>query len=206
MSDLLWNHADRPVAILLLAHGAGAPMDSDFMVAMAEALAARGISVARFEFPYMQRCRQESRRIPPDRAPKLLAAFAGQLAALADAGLPVWIGGKSMGGRMATMLAAQQPVAGVVALGYPFHPPGKPEKTRIEHLPQIGSPLLICQGDRDPFGKPEEVASYRLPASVQVHWLADGDHDFKPRKRSGTTQQQLIDAAASRVADLIRHC
>ncbi|MFT6516137.1 MAG: putative alpha/beta-hydrolase family hydrolase, partial [Alcanivorax sp.] len=161
--DLLWNRAEQPVALLVLAHGAGAPMDSDFMNAMAEAMADQGISVVRFEFPYMARRRQEQRKFPPNRAPQLLAHFRDVLAALPDDNLPIWIGGKSMGGRMASLLAAQAdcpPIHGVVALGYPFHPPGKPEKTRTEHLPHLAVPMLICQGERDPFGKPQEVTNY----------------------------------------------
>ncbi len=152
--DLLWNCAEQPAALLVLAHGAGAPMDSDFMNAMAEALADRGISVVRFEFPYMARRRQEQRKFPPNRAPQLLAHFRDVLAALPDDNLPIWIGGKSMGGR--------------------------------------------------PFGKPEEVAGYVLPGNVRVHWLASGDHDFKPLKRSGLIQADLIEESAVAAAGLIQ--
>ena len=200
---MLWDHASSAQAILLLAHGAGAPMDSDFMAQLSASLADRGVSVARFEFPYMRRIRQEGRRRPPDRAATLLAAFKAQWLALSDSSLPVWIGGKSMGCRMATMLAAELAVDGAVAFGYPFHPPGKPEKTRTEHFPAITAPLLICQGQRDVFGKPDEVASYALPDNIDLHWLSDGDHDFKPRKRSGITQQQLIEEAARKAAQFM---
>lgn len=207
MIDLLWNRAEEPAALLVLAHGAGAPMDSGFMNAIAEALASQGVSVVRFEFPYMARRRQEQRKFPPNRAPQLLAHFRDVLAALPDDNLPVWIGGKSMGGRMASLLAAETdcpPIHGVVALGYPFHPPGKPEKTRTDHLPQLTVPMLIFQGERDPFGKPEEVAGYGLPGRVRVHWLASGDHDFKPLKRSGLTQADLIEESAVTAAGLIK--
>ncbi len=207
MSDLLWNRAEQPAALLVLAHGAGAPMDSDFMNAMAEALAGQGVSVVRFEFPYMARRRQEQRKFPPNRTPQLLAHFREVLAALPDDNLPVWIGGKSMGGRMASLLAAEAdcpPIKGVVALGYPFHPPGKLEKTRTAHLLHLTVPMLIFQGERDPFGKPEEVAGYGLPENVQVHWLASGDHDFRPLKRSGLTQADLIQEAAATAAGFIR--
>ncbi|MDX1803027.1 MAG: alpha/beta family hydrolase [Alcanivorax sp.] len=202
-APILWDHAHCARAVLLLAHGAGAAMDSDFMAQLSLALAEHGISVARFEFPYMRRMREEGRRLPPDRAAKLLDAFKCQLMSLSASPLPVWIGGKSMGGRMASMLAAQQPVAGVVAFGYPFHPPGKPDKTRTDHFPDISAPLLICQGERDPFGKPQDVAGYFLPEHFSVHWLADGDHDFKPRKRSGITREQLIKEAARKAAQFI---
>ena len=208
LPDLLLNPAEAPRALLLFAHGAGAPMDSDFMNSMAEAVAGQGISVARFEFPYMQRRRREQRKFPPDRAPALLAHFQQVLDQSAVMGLPVWIAGKSMGGRMASMLAADLgsghgDVQGVIAMGYPFHPPGKPEKTRTEHLRNLTLPMLICQGTRDPFGKPEEVAGYELSAGIHIHWLDGGDHDFKPLKRSGLIQAQLIAEAAERVARFI---
>ena len=197
----LISSAKNPVATLLLAHGAGAPMDSPFMESLAAALADRGIQVVRFEFPYMQRRREEQRKFPPNRAPQLLEAFARQVASVERSGLPLWVGGKSMGGRMASMLAAEgaREIDGVVAFGYPFHPPGKPENTRTEHLASLAVPMLICQGERDPFGKPEEVKGYSLDEGIRVQWLEGGDHDFKPLKRSGRTQQQLIEEAASRV-------
>ena len=205
--NLLWNRANQPSALLVLAHGAGAPMDSDFMNAMAEALADQGVSVVRFEFPYMARRRQEQRKFPPNRAPQLLAHFREVLAALRNDNLPVWIGGKSMGGRMASLLAAEEDcpsICGVVALGYPFHPPGKPEKARTDHLPTLTLPMLICQGERDPFGKPQEVAGYGLPPAIHLHWLPHGDHDFRPLKRSGLEQTDLIGDAAVRAALFIR--
>ncbi len=208
LPQLLLTTASQPRSLLLLAHGAGAPMDSDFMNAMAEGIARSGINVARFEFPYMQRRREEERKLPPDRAPKLLAHFQKVIAQAETLGLPIWLAGKSMGGRMASMLAADndlrpRSVQGVVALGYPFHPPGKPEKTRTQHLATINMPMLICQGTRDPFGKPDEVASYGLPDCVRLHWLEGGDHDFKPLKRSGRTQGDLIREAAEQLGAFI---
>ncbi len=199
MSDLIWNRARNPVARLVLAHGAGAPMDSEFMNVMAASLSDQGITVVRFEFPYMARRREEQRKFPPNRAPQLLQHFRQVLAALPEDRLPTWIGGKSMGGRMASLLAAEPdcpPVRGVAAFGYPFHPPGKPEKTRTAHLPDLTVPMLVCQGERDPFGKPAEVAGYGLPVDVHLHWLTAGDHDFKPLKSSGLVQQDLIAEAA----------
>lgn len=204
LPELLITSAKNPRAVLLLAHGAGAPMDSDFMNAMADAVAAQGISVARFEFPYMHRRRIEGRQFPPDRAPKLIEHFSRVVEQARSIELPVWIGGKSMGGRMASMLAADStlqdsPVQGVVALGYPFHPPGKPEKLRTGHLGELTVPMLVCQGDRDPFGKVDEVSGYDLPPSIQVHWLESGDHDLRPLKRSGLSQSDLISKAASQI-------
>lgn len=205
VSSLLWVEAPNPVAVLVLAHGAGAPMDSEFMTLIADALAVRGVTTVRFEFPYMQRRREEQRQFPPNRAPQLIDHFREVVLQVnaRTQGLPVWVGGKSMGGRMASMLAEQGAdlgLQGVLALGYPFHPPGKPEKTRIEHLKDMRLPVLICQGTRDPFGKPQEVADYPLSENVHVAWLEGGDHDFKPLKRSGLTQGELIADAASQFA------
>ena len=198
-SPLLWRRpAAGPHATLLLAHGAGAPMDSDFMTAMSDALVAHGIAVARFEFPYMARRRTEGGKRPPDRQPVLLAAFAETLQRMPGR---CFIGGKSMGGRMASLLAAEgADVAGVVCFGYPFHPPGKLEKTRTAHLPGLPVPMLVCQGTRDPFGTREQVEGYALGPQVSLHWLPDGDHDLKPRKASGLTHVDNIAAAARAAA------
>ncbi|HEX5678155.1 MAG TPA: alpha/beta family hydrolase [Alcanivorax sp.] len=209
MSELLWNRApSTPIATLVLAHGAGAPMDSPFMETMASLLAESGVNVVRFEFAYMARRREEDIKAPPDRAAKLLDCFQAVMDQVRreESTGPVWAGGKSMGGRMATMLAADPgPVPeGCVVFGYPFHPPGKLEKTRLDHFPALAVPVLICQGERDPFGKPREVADYDLPGSVTVHWIADGDHDLTPRKRSGIDPQANLARAARQAADFIR--
>ncbi len=213
MPELLWNRAPAtPLATLVLAHGAGAPMDSPFMEAMASLLAEHGVSVARFEFPYMARRREEGVKAPPDRAPRLLDHFQEVLRQVRREGPsgPVWAGGKSMGGRMATLLAAgskgtpEGAPEGCVVFGYPFHPPGKPGKTRLAHFPDIAVPVLICQGERDPFGKPGEVAGYDLPDPVTVAWIGDGDHDLTPRKRSGIDPADNLAGAARRAADFIR--
>lgn len=176
---------------LLLAHGAGAGMEHGFMHAIATGVAALGIRVVRFEFPYMALRRVDGRKRPPDRMPKLLETMQAQLAALPQDTVRV-IGGKSMGGRVATLLAAdeaaEQAVAGVVCLGFPFHPPGKPERCRGEHLAAINTPTLILQGERDPFGSRPEVESYPLSHQVRCHYLPDGEHSFKPRKASGLTE------------------
>lgn len=176
---------------LLLAHGAGAPMDSDFMNHIADGLFAEHFEVVRFEFPYMEERRNTGKKRPPDRAPKLLECFREKVNAFGGPQQCV-LAGKSMGGRMASMLAAELPVKAVVCLGYPFHAPGKPDKVRIEHFADVKAPLLILQGERDPFGKREEVPGYGLPENVQVHWLPDGDHDLKPRKKSGYTHEQNL--------------
>jgi len=113
------------------------------------------------------------------------------------------IGGKSMGGRIASMVADDATVLGVVCLGYPFHPPGKPEKTRTKHLETIRTPTLIVQGTHDSFGSPEDVRDYRLSPAIRIVWIEDGDHSFKPRARSGRTEGGNVDAAIALVAEFI---
>ncbi|MEH6649654.1 MAG: alpha/beta fold hydrolase [Motiliproteus sp.] len=196
---ILDNGPENATSLLLLAHGAGAGMDHEFMESIAIGLAEQGIRVIRFEFPYMQIRRADGGRRPPDRMPKLLEAYARQLKETQTRVTPttrVFIGGKSMGGRVASLLAAQLDpptgIAGVICLGFPFHPPGKPEKFRGEHLSELQTPLLIAQGERDTFGTQAEVGSYTLSDSVQCHFLGDGDHSLKPRKRSGLTLEQNL--------------
>ncbi|MEL0169522.1 MAG: alpha/beta fold hydrolase [Pseudomonadaceae bacterium] len=201
VSFLVDEPAAQPVAQLLLAHGAGAPMDSPFMNLLAAALAAHGVRVLRFEFPYMAERRETGRKRPPNPMPVLEAAFREQAARLDG---PFLVGGKSMGGRVASMLAADLGAAGFICFGYPFHPPGKPERTRTDHLQQLQCRGLIVQGTRDPFGKPEEVATYGLDQALALHWLESGEHDFKPLKASGLTQEGLIDEAAIAAAAFVR--
>ena len=171
-------------ATVLLAHGAGAPMDSASMNAAAAALAEEGFRVARFEFAYMA-ARRTGGRKPPPRAETLTGEYATAVEALAAEG-PLVIGGKSMGGRVASMVAdelhAAGRIAGLVCLGYPFHPPEKPSQLRTAHLGDLKTPALICQGTRDPFGTRDEVAAYALSPVIEMLWLEDGDHDLKPRK------------------------
>lgn len=170
------------------AHGAGAPMDTPFMSFFAAGLAARGWRVARFEFPYMARRRGEGGRPPPDRQPVLLETWRRVIETLGPERLV--IGGKSMGGRMASLLADEAGVAGLACLGYPFHPAGKPERLRTGHLAALETPCLICQGTRDTLGNAREVASYALSRAIRLHWAEDGDHDLKPRKASGRSSEQ----------------
>jgi predicted alpha/beta-hydrolase family hydrolase len=199
---LLRNGPEDAASTLLLAHGAGAPMDSEFMNAFAQGLGDRGVQVVRFEFPYMQRAREGHKRGAPDRMPALETCFRETARAL---GAPerLFIGGKSMGGRVATRVADGLGVRGVIALGYPFHPPGKPQSLRTEHLEALRTPCLIVQGERDPFGTREEVQHYPLSPQVRVAWLEDGDHSFSPRKRSGRTAEQNLAEAVALVADFM---
>ena len=193
--------------LLVLAHGAGAGMDSPFMNNMAERLAERGVAVARFDFAYMARARREGRRIAPPKAERLMDEFRARVAHWTERGARPFICGKSMGGRVASMLAdelfGEGAIRGLVCLGYPFHPPGRPQNLRIAHLQTLRTPALICQGDRDPFGKREEVEGYELSEIIRFCWLPDGDHDFKPRVKSGESWAGNMDMAADCIADFI---
>ena len=195
--------ADAPLTVAL-AHGAGAPMDSPFMAAFAEGLAAAGFRVARFEFAYMADRRRTGVRRPPDRAPVLLETWRAAVRTLGPERLV--IGGKSLGGRTASVIADEAQVRGLVCLGYPFHPPGHaPGKAataeRLAHLADIRTQTLICQGTRDALGSREDVKSYKLSGAVRLHWLEDGDHGFKPRKSSGRSEaENRRDAIAAVVA------
>jgi predicted alpha/beta-hydrolase family hydrolase len=202
---LLSGPADAP-AMLVLAHGAGAPMTTPFMETIAGLLAERGIATARFEFAYMA-ARRTGKRRPPPRAEALTAEYE---AAVADArklahGRPLLIGGKSLGGRVASLIADRLheagAVCGLVCLGYPFHPPARPESLRTAHLERLGCPALIVQGERDPFGSRQEVERYPLSAAIHIHWASDGDHDLGPRGASGFTRRANLEAAADVVAE-----
>lgn len=202
--NFLFDGPETAAVTLLLAHGAGAPMDSTSLMMTAAALGRAGLRVARFEFDYMAARRSGTGRKPPPRADRLKPEYIAALEALAATG-PIVIGGKSMGGRVASMVAddlfASGRICGLLCLGYPFHPPTKPEQVRTAHLAELKTPTLIVQGTRDPFGTREDVAEYRLAPSIELLWLEDGDHDLKPRKRiSGLTQADHLETAAEAVA------
>ena len=183
---------------LVLAHGAGAPMDSPFMndVALRITRADANVTVVRFEFPYMAKRRQEGSRRPPDRAPVLLDCWREVIAELGPADRLV-IGGKSMGGRMASLIADEMQVAGLLAFGYPFHAPGKPPGERIAHLATLTTPTLIVQGTRDTMGTRDDVSGYTLSKAIDLLWIEDGDHSLKPRKKSGFSADEALDAAVN---------
>ena len=193
--NLLRDGPDDAPASVVLAHGAGAPMDSAFMNQFAKALAERGLCTIRFEFAYMAGRRTGEGRKPPPRAERVMGEYRELVDGL-DEGRPLFIGGKSMGGRVASMVADDLfdagKVAGLVCLGYPFHPPGRPEKLRTAHLETLRTPALICQGTRDPFGVREEVETYPLSKAIRVHWLEDGDHDFRPRREWGERRKRTL--------------
>ena len=191
-------------ATILLAHGAGAPMDSPSLNAIAKALATADMRVARFEFEYMAFRRTSSARKPPPRAEMLTSEYIAAIDALKPSG-PLVIGGKSMGGRVASMIAeplhASGKIAGLLCLGYPFHPIGKPDQLRTAHLVDMHTPALIVQGTRDPFGTRVEVEGYGISGDIEIVWLEDGDHDLKPRKAvSGLTAADHLRTMATRVA------
>ncbi len=205
--DAAAHGASGDAVTLILAHGAGAPMDSGFMNDMAARLAGHGVNVVRFEFPYMAQRRLDGGKRPPNPAPKLLEAWrevyaevrchvAGKLA----------IGGKSMGGRMASLLADELAADGLVCLGYPFYAVGKPEKPRVEHLAALKTPALIVQGERDALGNRTAVEGYALSPAIEVIWLVAGDHDLKPLKASGFSHEQHLEAAAVRIAEFLGGC
>lgn len=206
-SELLVNGPADAAATVVLAHGAGAPMDSSFMAAMAAGLAAFGWRAVRFEFAYMARRRSTGRQSAPDRMPALQDRFRAVASEARGQG-SLFIGGKSMGGRIASLLAdelaAELGVAGCLCLGYPFHPPGKPQQRRTEHLAALQTPTLILQGERDPFGRREEVLSYALSAQVQLEWLPAGDHSFKPTRSSGLSEADNWQTAVSRADRFLR--
>ena len=210
------DHADNPKAMVLFAHGAGADKDSEFMQTMTAHLLSLNISVLRFNFPYMDKRLEDGKRRPPERMPKLLTCFLEQIAELANAQetqLPLFIGGKSMGSRVAATITSNEAlpeglnqshqIKGAFCLGYPFYPSGKPEKTRLEPLTNRDASILIVQGTRDKLGDQEAISSYQLPKHCQLAFMSDGDHDLKPRVKSGFTHQQHLVSAAQVISDYI---
>ncbi len=204
MTKFLFEGPDDAEVTILLAHGAGASMDSASLNASTKALAAAGLRVVRFEFDYMASRRTSQAKRPPPRAEKLISEYIAAIDALDPTG-PLVIGGKSLGGRVASMTADQLHrsgrIAGLLCLGYPFHPIGKPDQLRTAHFADMQTPTLIVQGTRDAFGTREEVATYKLSNSIEILWLEDGDHDLKPRKAvSGFTVADHMLAMAVRVS------
>jgi predicted alpha/beta-hydrolase family hydrolase len=210
MTEILWDTPAEYTTTLMLGHGAGAAMDSAGMNDAARVIASRGIRVARFEFAYMAGRRVGVRK-PPPRAETLIGEYRDALAQVAPdepENAPVFIGGRSMGGRVASMLADEAFAAGtargLVCLGYPFHPPGKPDQLRTAHLENLECPTLIVQGTRDEFGTRDEVAAYPLSPRISVFWLEDGDHGLRPRKTiSGFTYAQHLETMADAVATFV---
>lgn len=188
---------------VVLAHGAGNGMDSDFLNAFAAGLAAADLRVARFEFPYMAKRRNDGGQPPPDRLPVLLETWRAVIDALGG-GPGLVIGGKSMGGRIASLVADEAQVQGLVCLGYPFHPAGRPDSTRVEHLAALRTPTLIVQGERDTLGTPADVVGYTLSPAIQIRWIRDGDHSFTPLVATGRTRTQAWSEAVEAVRAFVK--
>jgi predicted alpha/beta-hydrolase family hydrolase len=152
--------------------------------------------------------RTTGKKRPPNPQKVLLACWQAAIKHWCEhtANQPLYMAGKSMGGRMATLLpdTVRAAARGIICLGYPFHPPGKPEKTRTAHLQDFSSPLLICQGERDTMGCQTDVQSYTLDPNITIAWLPDGDHSLTPRKKSGYTAQDNMHTAAQTIGSWIR--
>jgi predicted alpha/beta-hydrolase family hydrolase len=192
---------------ILLAHGAGGPMDSAGMTTAAASLAAAGFRVARFEFAYMASRRSSGGRKPPPRAESLTGEYLSAIDELRASKLIV--GGRSMGGRVASMIADELldsgKAVGLLCLGYPFHASDKPDRPRTAHLADLRMATLICQGKRDVFGTPADVESYKLSDKIEILWLEDGDHGLKPRKTiSGFSEADHMTTVAERVVEWSR--
>ncbi|WP_299787211.1 alpha/beta fold hydrolase [uncultured Shewanella sp.] len=196
---------DMSGTVIIFTHGAGANMHSDFMNEMAEGLTAAGFGVIRFNFPYMRANGIDGKRRPPDRAPKLVKDFNLHIEAIRAEFAPerIILMGKSMGGRMAAIVAGDTQVDGVICLGYPFIPL-KGGEPRLEPIEKSKAPVCVIQGERDKFGAKGVVDTWPVMNKVSLHWLTDGDHSFAPRKSSGTTQEANLAAAISYSTDFIR--
>jgi uncharacterized protein len=209
MPDILVTPALEPKSTpttLLLAHGAGAPMDSAILEALAGAIAARGVAVVRFEFIYMSARRTGGKRRPPPKAETLCDEYHAAVKTC-DATGPLLIGGKSMGGRVASLIAddlfAQRRIAGLVCLGYPFHPLKKPDRLRTAHLVDLRCPALIVQGEADPLGSRADVEGYDLSPRIGLAWIAGADHDLAPKARPGVSKAQAHAQALQQTADAV---
>ncbi|MEZ5817092.1 MAG: alpha/beta family hydrolase [Hyphomicrobiaceae bacterium] len=210
MPDFLDTGPGETGWTLLLAHGAGAGMETAFLERVTELISERGVRVVRFEFGYMAARRANGKRRPAPKAETLMPEYRLAVEEV-HRSAPIGrlaIGGKSMGGRVASLVADElngsAQISALVCLGYPFHPPGMPEKTRTEHLASLACPALIVQGERDPFGSRGEVGGYSLDPRIEIAWISDGDHDFGPRGASGFTRKGNLAVAADAVVAFLR--
>jgi uncharacterized protein len=210
MTFILENGRENAANRLIIAHGAGAGITFSFLEEISRLIADHDIAITRFEFAYMEARRDGGVKRPPPKVEVLAKEYADMIRAVtarAPKGQKLFIGGKSLGGRVASMIADDQFIAGkisgLVCLGYPFHPPKQPEKLRTAHLEKRTCPALIVQGTRDPFGTRDEVEAYKLSANIKLHWIGDGDHDFAPRAKSGYTREGNLADAAHTVAAFI---
>ncbi len=209
-TPLTWNLPPSPPApTLALTHGAGASSTHPNTTALAELIAQRGVRVARFDFPYMTRALAAGRRPwPPDPEDVLSATWIQVILQLAQQGVPtnnLFIGGRSMGGRIASYLADAVEPAGMVCISYPFHAPSDPSRATTIHLEQLATPTLIVQGERDEYGTRDEVEAYDLSPNIKLKWIPDGNHGLVPRKRSGHTEETNRELAAAAIAEFIHN-
>jgi predicted alpha/beta-hydrolase family hydrolase len=206
------NNVEEPIAQVIFAHGAGADMHHEFMVGITSLFNEVNINVLRFNFPYMDKRIALGKRYPPDRMPKLIECYKQVIHDFIAINnrykLPLFIGGKSMGSRVAATIAGESEISkfiqGVFCLGYPFHPPKKTDKLRLEPLSNTRKPILIAQGERDTLGSEIEINDYDISTLCQCYFLADGDHSLKPRVKSGFTHQQHMESAVDVIARFIQ--
>ncbi|NRA18908.1 MAG: dienelactone hydrolase family protein [Oceanospirillaceae bacterium] len=193
--------------VIILAHGAGMAMDHTYLQTLSDSLVGIGLQVVRFEFPYMQRRRETGKQLFPDKIPLLEQCYVDvyrQVRASQGENIkPIYLAGKSMGGRVATLIAEKLAVNAVFVFGYPFHPVGKPQTLRTAHLKEVSSNIYIFQGERDKLGGRDEVSHYSLDKKINIDWFDDADHDLIPRKRSGFTYQQYLSRIVSRIEVVI---
>jgi len=196
-------------SIFIMAHGAGAPMDSDWMNDLTKNLTSREVQVIRFEFPYMVERRESGKKRPPNSKKVLLESWREVIQTVRQSNpeTPLFIGGKSMGGRIASLIADEPEfkIQGLIGLGFPFHAPGKEPGDRITHLLDLKTSTLIVQGTRDPMGTKEDSLSYPLSKAIQFCWLEDGDHSWKPRKKSGFDLQGHMEKASEAIINFMRN-
>jgi uncharacterized protein len=197
--DFLFDGPEDAPLKVALAHGLSVPMDAPFMAFFAEGIAAAGYRVARFEFPYMRERHRSEARIRPDALPVLLDTWRAVVDALGDPSRLV-VGGKSLGCRTASVVANELRPAGLLCLGYPFHPPDRQDILRAAHLSDAGVPVLVIQGELDPFGSRNDLRECVFPRDVRFHWLAGGDHNFTPVDGSGRTEVDSWTEALGEVA------
>lgn len=211
MISKITNTVENPIAQVIFSHGAGADMHHEFMEQIATLFNQANINVLRFNFPYMDRRKETGKRYPPDRMPKLIDCFTAVIKEFTpnneNLKLPLFIGGKSMGSRVAATLAGDEDISlffqGVFCLGYPFHPPKKPEKLRLEPLQDTQKPIVVVQGERDTLGSEIEIIDYQVSSLCQFVFLSDGDHSLKPRVKSGFTHEQHMKSAVESIVNFI---
>lgn len=213
MTSVINNEVEKPIAQIIFAHGAGANMEHAYMENFTRLLNAQHINVLRFNFPYMDKRAETGKRYPPDRMPKLLDCYQEvistylALQSTKNQALPLFIGGKSMGSRVAATLAGNKDIAGkisgVFCIGYPFHPAKKEDKLRLEPLQETLKPVLILQGDRDALGSKVEISGYRLSELCQCVFFEDGDHDLKPRVKSGFKHENHLLKASKTLLEFV---